>query len=166
MLAASPVRAFSVAGLAALIPTVALADDATFKGNETFVIVVIGLIMAFTVLALVWLRNAMMGSTWSLADALSEKTDVPYVTPTGTVVDATGKPITVSQLRASSSRLIALLGAIVILFMFLGFGAFALYQYGVSGKMPETGDILKFLAGGLALFVPYAANKVSSLGGS
>jgi hypothetical protein len=135
-----------------------------FQPNDILVWIIIVLVLVSVLLALVWLRNAMTKSTWSLSDALSEEADVAWITADGLKTDATGKPVTMSELRASTSRLIALLGAIVILFLFLGFGAFVLYQYGTTGAMPPVGDILKFLAGGLALFAPYAVNKLSSLG--
>jgi amino acid transporter len=138
-----------------------------FHPNEVLVWIVIVLVLAFILLALAWLRNAMTKSTWSLADALSEEADVAYFTASGTPqTDTSGKPVTVSEMRASSSRLIALLGAIVILFLFLGFGAFVLYQYGTTGGLPDVSKILAFMSGGLALFAPYAVNKISSLGSS
>ena len=137
-----------------------------FHPNEVLVWLVIVLVLSFILLALSWLRSAMTAASpkWSLADALSEEADIAYFTTTGPQVDNAGKPVTVSEMRASSSRLIALLGAIVILFLFLGFGTFVLYQYGTTGVMPEVGDILKFMSGGLALFAPYAVNKLSTLG--
>jgi len=138
-----------------------------FQPNEVLVWIVIVLVLAFVLLALAWLRNAMTKSTWSLADALSEEADVAYFTASGgPQTDSAGKPVTVSEMKASSSRLIALLGAIVILFLFLGFGAFVLYQYGTTGDMPDVTKILAFMSGGLALFAPYAVNKISSLGSS
>jgi hypothetical protein len=102
--------------------------------------------------------------SWSLAEALSEEADT-------TVPDANGIPFVVNgvvvkktELSASSSRLIAFVGAIAILFLFLGFGIFVLWGFAMTGNMPaSTGSITTFLAGGSTLFAPYVVNKLSSL---
>lgn len=109
--------------------------------------------------------------TWSLADALSEDVDV---TAEGTVPAAgaaVGAPPAqspptkvVTTLQASSSRLIAFLGSIVILFLFLGFGLVAIYHFATTGTLPSsTSSVKDYLLTGLALFAPYAVNKFSSL---
>jgi hypothetical protein len=101
---------------------------------------------------------------WSLADALSEEADL-------TVPDAAGFPYTVNgvvikktELAASSSRLIAFMRMLAILFLFLGFGAFILWGFAKTGAMPASaGDITKYLLGGMTLFAPYIVNKFSSV---
>ena len=154
------------AAAAVLTPTMACADNTTFQPNESFVTVVVALIFVLTVLALVWFRNAMISAkpAWSLADALSEDVATTAVDANGPRFDANNKAMMVTELKASSSRLIAFIGAIVSVFLFLGFGIFSLYQFGMTGSMPGVGDVLKFLAAGSTLFVPYAVNKLSSLG--
>ena len=101
---------------------------------------------------------------WSLGDALSEEADV-------TVPDASGLPYTINgvvvkktELAASSSRLIAFMGMIAILFLFLGFGAFILWEFAKTGSVPSaTADVTKYLLGGMTLFAPYIVNKFSSV---
>jgi uncharacterized membrane protein (DUF485 family) len=94
-------------------------------------------------------------SKWSLADALSE--DVELSDPT----DATKK---FTKLVASSSRLIALLGSIAILALYIGFAIVVLWFYARAGVIPDsTGSVIQFLLSGLALFAPYVVNKFSSL---
>ncbi len=109
--------------------------------------------------------------TWSLADALSEETEAAAVGATPVAGGAAGvppvQPLTsplVNIPLASSSRLIAFLGSIVILFLFLGFGLVALYDFATMGALPpSTSSVKDYLLTGLTLFAPYAVNKFSSL---
>ncbi|MFH1167282.1 MAG: hypothetical protein V1852_24970 [Pseudomonadota bacterium] len=56
------------------------------------------------------------------------------------------------------------MGMIVILFMFIGFGIFALYGFGKTGSMPQGIDrVVSFLMAGMTLFAPYIVNKFASL---
>lgn len=56
------------------------------------------------------------------------------------------------------------MGMIVILLMFLGFGAFALYSFAKTGNMPDSIDkVVNFLVAGLTLFAPYVVNKFSKV---
>jgi hypothetical protein len=106
---------------------------------------------------------------WSLADALSEETEVTFMAPDAAgrltpQTDASGKPVMIVEMRASISRVIALMGMMVILLMFLGFGVFCLYSFALTGRMPESvGEIVKFLLAGLTLFAPYVVNKFSTV---
>ena len=135
---------------------------------DWFVYTVIGVIFFCALVTLFVIRAAVSGSKWSLADALSEEADVTAMKGAAgqqePIVDSSGKPMLISELRASSSRLVALMGMLVILFMFLGFGTFALYRFAISGNMPaDTDKVINFLAAGLTLFAPYLVNKFSSL---
>jgi len=133
-------------------------------GDPTLAATVVVVVLVLLVFSLLWIRNAIQSSNWSLADALSEEADVTPMNA-GVPLMNGAQPLIIRELRASSSRIIALLGAVTILFMFVGFGTFVLYRYGTTGKMPvDVTDILKFLSGGLALFAPYAVNKISSVG--
>jgi len=134
-----------------------------------FVYGVIGVVLIGALIALLMIRGAIYGTTWSLSDALSEPNEV-----TGTTVgaggrpeprlDADGRPVQVVEMRASTSRLIALMGMIAILLMFLGFGAFALRHFATTGRMPEDmDDAINFLVAGMTLFAPYAVNKFTEL---
>ena len=80
------------------------------------------------------------------------------------IMDASDKPLMVTKLYASSSRLMALMGTIVILLMFLAFGSFSLFAFAKTGEMPKSiNEVVKFLVAGLTLFAPYAVNKFSKL---
>jgi hypothetical protein len=124
------------------------------------------------------IRKALLTTNWSLADALSEETQVTYysketftddgkgnkTTNREVALDKEGKPVLLTELRASTSRVIALMGMMVIVFLFVGFGIFAMYSFGATGTLPDSMDtLIKFLAAGMTLFTPYLVNKFSSL---
>jgi GH24 family phage-related lysozyme (muramidase) len=121
-------------------------------------------------------------SRWSLANALSEvielkvPVDAAWTSSQGDLQarlesrQAAGMaspaetPTMLRVLEPSSSRLIALVGMVVILLMYVGFGLFALYTFGLTCQMPaSTGSVTTFLYSGMALFAPYVANKVSEV---
>ncbi len=130
---------------------------------------VLGVILFGSFIAMLFIRSALSHSDWLFGDALSEEVEINLVLrkPDGSEevkLDASGNPVMVKVLRASVSRLIALMGMIVILLLFMGFGIFTLYSFAIYGQMPpSTGDILKFLTGGLTLFAPYVVNKFTSV---
>ena len=134
-----------------------------------FVYTVIFIVLIGSLATLLVIRTALHNSKWSIADALSEeaeisatKTDASGVTTA--IYDDSKKPMMITEMRASASRMIALLGTIVILLMFLGFGAFALYAFAMTGEMPDSIDqVVNFLVAGLTLFAPYVVNKFSSI---
>ena len=133
------VAAALVAAAAIGSPSVAFAQEAPPSDAYTvFVYVIVILVLFGALLAVFWVRNAVQGSAWSLADALSEEVDIALMGPAGPQLDAQGKQIIVTVMRASSSRLIALMGMIAILFLFLGFGTFILYRFAIYGTTPGS----------------------------
>ncbi len=124
-------------------------------------------------LAVAAINSSLRKSPWSIADALSEEVDLPVIEvttdPVGNKTSAPkygsdGKPVLAPEMRASSSRLIALMGMVSILFLFIGFGAFTLFSFGSTGQIPEGSEkAVQFLLGGLTLFAPYVANKFASV---
>ena len=119
---------------------------------------------------------ALSATNWSLAAAMSEETMMPAYTetvaatattpavPRKLIQDKDEKPVLIPQMQASSSRVIALMGMMAILFLFMGFGVFAIFQFGATGKVPESIDrVGAFLTTGLTLFAPYLVNKFASL---
>jgi hypothetical protein len=151
---------------------------------EPIIFGVIGLIAVFSIVAMQRISNSLSDITnkWSLADALSEEYDItemkqtldatgkPLLDAAGKPVlevvhdTATGKPQLMTEMRASSSRVIALMGMIVILLMFIGFGIFAIHGFAKTGCMPEsTQKVIDFLYAGVVLFAPYAINKFSKV---
>ena len=119
-------------------------------------IVIIAIYSALFALAATVARRLSATPQWSLADALSEEAQIGEAGALKTVM------------VGSTSRLIAFLGMIGILGLFLGFGAFVLWGVAETGRLPEQCDQFgKFLLGGCTLFAPYMVNKFSAaVGGS
>lgn len=89
---------------------------------------------------------------WRFADALSEE---------ATLTNSLGRPATV--LVASSSRLIAVFGMIVILALYLGIGLLVLWSMASTGEAPGGLEaLLTFMVGGGSLFVPYLFNQIKA----
>lgn len=144
----------------------------------------ITLIGTFT--ALIAMRRRLGKEGWSLANALSEPTrlTIPIdprwsqsqgdhqadqggtagISSVGVGSANESPPTALTVLEPSSSRLIAMMGMVVILLTYLGFGIFSLYTFGLTCQMPaSTAAVTSFLYAGLTLFAPYAANKVSGI---
>lgn len=137
--------------------------------DSWFIYLVVFIVLFGALIAIFLIRASVEQTNWSLAEAVSEETQVSILENRGTPQEtpklgADGKPIMATEMRASSSRLIALMGMMAILLMFLGFGSFALYYFGASGNMPPgTTEAVQLLAAGMTLFAPYVVNKFASL---
>jgi hypothetical protein len=126
-----------------------------------------------SLLGVLLVRKALAPTNWSFADALSEEVSLPYFVETKDAngvktreakLDSDNKPVLIPEMRASSSRVIAMMGMIALLFMFIGFGTFALFSFGNNGSLPAGIDgVVTFLLSGMTLFAPYALNKFSSV---
>lgn len=143
-------------------------EPAWIAPKPWFVYTVVGIVLIGSIYALLMIRTSLANSKWSLSDALSEEASVTAIkTENGAqtpMLDANQQPVTITEMRASTSRLVALLGMIVIVMMFLGFGTFALFEFAVSGNMPQSIDnVVNYLLAGLTLFAPYVANKFASM---
>jgi uncharacterized membrane protein len=131
--------------------------------DQWFVYAVLFIVLIGSVLILLFIRAAVFNSKWSLADALSEEVKITAVENNKFVIEK-GKPVDVTEMRGSASRLIALMGMFVILLMFLGFGTFAIHSFAFTGEMPEDiNKAVNFLLAGLILFAPYVVNKFSDV---
>jgi hypothetical protein len=108
------------------------------------------LLFLFMIIAIGLKRSA----EWHLGDAASEEAgNQPDVLPVGT------KPIMV----ASASRLIALLGLLAIMVIFLGFGYYLLYAaFTAQLNTVNVKPIVYFLFSGATMFAPYLANQLQS----
>jgi hypothetical protein len=154
-----------IAGFAALICSLSVPAMAQAAGsakdwkplNTGFLYIVVGVVVLATFITFsITFRILSDHTTWSLADALSEEADI-------TVDDANGQPVKKTVLAASTSRLIAFIGTIAILSLYLGFGAIILCEYGKTGQVSNADTIAKYLLAGLTLFAPYVVNKFSSV---
>lgn len=178
----TPTRAADTPPAASAAPAVTASTPDTTKQNTDaakpepawiaprpwFVYTVVGIVLIGSLYALLMIRASLANSKWSISDALSEETAVTAIkTENGVetpMLDANQQPVTITEMRASTSRLVALLGMIVIVMMFLGFGTFALFEFAVTGNMPQSIDnVVNYLLAGLTLFAPYVANKFASM---
>jgi hypothetical protein len=136
--------------------------------SEALVYAVIGIMLAGTLIAFAATKAALAKSNWSLADALSEEADIAFSQKLDGIstarFDDNMKPIMITELCASSSRLIAFAGLIALLMMFMGFGVFVLYFFAMGGGVPPGLDQgYKFLLAGMTIFAPYIVNKFASV---
>ncbi|MEB3266252.1 MAG: C39 family peptidase [Cyanobacteriota bacterium] len=149
---ATPAGLLALAGLALALPALAqpttgLAEGSCRSMGARPVEVITVLVLVGSLIALAVMERRLRREGWSLAQALSE----PLNQGSG------GRD-------PSSSRLFAMAGMVVILLLYLGFGVFALYNFGMTCTMPaSTGAVTSFLYAGLTLFAPYIANKFSNL---
>jgi hypothetical protein len=161
----------AAAGLAALACGSVRAADAVpwVAPDRWFIYAIVIAVVAASVISLLMIRAALTVSVWSFSDALSEPTEVTAVGTDASgvrriMLDPAGNPVMATEMRASSSRMIALMGTLVILLMFLGFGSIALYSFANTGTVPDSMDkVVNFLLAGLTLFAPYAVNKFSKI---
>ena len=149
---------------------------------QPVVALVVLAVLVAVVLCLNQIGLLLQRSRWSLANALSEvielkvPVDAAWTASQGDLqaslesrraagnAPTAEAPTLLRVLEPSSSRLIALVGMVVILLMYVGFGLFALYTFGLTCQMPaSTGSVTSFLYSGMALFAPYVANKVSEV---
>lgn len=136
-----------------------------------------------TFLGLYLVKRRLTKEGWSLANALSEPTRLTIpaemrwtdsggdrlaigsgASSAGKVLrGADGSPLAMTLLEASSSRMIATLGGLAILMLYMGFGIFGLYSFGLTCQLPASMPaVTTFLLSGLSLFAPYLANKIST----
>lgn len=129
---------------------------------------VIGVVLVGTLIAFAATKAALAKTKWSLADALSEETEITFSENVNGVAtpkfDDNMKPVMVTELCASSSRFIAFIGLIAIMMMFMGFGVFVLYYFAMGeGAPPGLDQVYKYLLAGMTMFAPYVINKFSSV---
>jgi len=151
-----------------LVAIPVLADDAATEWvspSDWFIYLVIIIVLFGSLLSILIIRSSLSNNTWSLSNALSEGIELTEMGEDGKpIMDESNKPLMVTKLYPSSSRMVALMGMIVILLMFLAFGSFALFAFAKTGEMPKSiNEVVKFLVAGLTLFAPYAVNKFSKL---
>ncbi len=159
-------------------------NDSDCRTMALPMVYVLTLIVALgTFIGLYLVKRRLTKEGWSLANALSEPTrltiplewrwtesagdQVSMVTGATasrkTLRGPDGSPMAMTLLEASSSRMIATLGGLAILMLYMGFGIFALYSFGLTCQLPASMPaVTTFLLSGLSLFAPYVANKIST----
>ena len=133
-------------------------------------------VLLASVLAIRKIADALIPNDWSIADAMSEEVMMPAYTdavpaaaglpgvPKTLILDNDKKAVLIPEMHASTSRVIAMMGMMAILFLFLGFGVFAIFEFGATGRVPKSIEqVVTFLTSGLTLFAPYLVNKFASI---
>ncbi|MEN3794116.1 hypothetical protein [Fulvimarina sp. MAC3] len=112
-------------------------------------------------------NNALLKSPdWSFAKALSEKAVVPLFDKEGKPIQNATNATHRNEYQTSTTRLIAFVGAIVILIFFSGFGLLAMHKFAYGGlNWEHLEPVFYYLLSGMILFVPYAINRLSGLVG-
>jgi hypothetical protein len=144
--------------------------------NQAFAYILVAAVALAVVYALQLCYHSLTRATgWSLTDALSEEVTLtqmdaegkpvlaPSPLPSPGAPEVAPVPLTVTTLKASSSRFIALIGTISILMLYIGFGLASLDKFVTDSKIPEMAETTKFFYAGLVLFAPYIVNKFSSV---
>ncbi len=177
--AASAAQSAASAALAAASAAASAASVTPWVAPPAWVVyLLLGIVCFGALLAIAAVRIA-MPQTWTLAEALSEEVlltpamkvtttqgagGAPHAEAREPIVDSEGKPVLLPAMKPSSSRVIALMGMMAILFMFIGFGVVALYGFAQMGRPPQDLDkVVSYLVAGATLFAPYVVNKFASL---
>lgn len=126
------------------------------------IVIVSGAVALFGALATISLLRR---STWSIRDAMSESGEVTLEDANGMpVLDAQGRPVKVARMIASSSRLIAFLGLIGILTLFMAQGLLLVWRTAHGDPIAQVAtDFSNYLIYGSVMFAPYVVNKFSSV---
>ena len=120
--------------------------------------ILVSVLLLGTTIAILSVRDILATSTWSLADALTEQTSEQIPDPANP-----GRMIVHVTSKSSMSRLIAMMGMMAILILYVCIGCACLWSLTQDGKFPDSAlQGAAFLASGLTLFVPYLANKVAA----
>lgn len=170
--------------LGAMVVNTPGVNDASCRTMDLPLVYGLTLIVTLGAFVAIYLVNRRLTKEgWSLANALSEPTRLTIPaemrwTESGgdrmalglgaaasskVIRGADGTPVAMTMLEASSSRMIATLGGVAILMLYMGFGSFALYSFGLTCQLPASMPAVStFLLSGLSLFAPYLANKIST----
>ncbi len=126
--------------------------------RNTVAYILIGVLLLGTTTAILSIRETLTASTWSLAEALTEQVSIAVDDPANP-----GHKLISTTSKSSMSRLIALMGLMAILILYVCIGCACVWSLVQDGKFPDSAlQGAAFLTSGLSLFVPYLANKATS----
>jgi hypothetical protein len=129
-----------------------------FTPKTSVAYILICVILLGTTIAILSIRDTLANSTWSLADALTEQTVVTTDDP-----NRAGQKISQTVSKSSMSRLIAMMGMMAILILYVCIGCACVWSLTQEGKFPDSAlQGAAFLTSGVSLFVPYIANKATT----
>jgi hypothetical protein len=156
----------SIAQAQSSVPT---AEAPSIVPSIWFIYAVIGVVFVAAFVVLAFIRASIEHSSFSLGDALSEEAQVTVMDKDQAGnqfprIGPDGKPVMMTALVGSTSRVIALMGALVILVLFIGFGVSVMFYFAAGEGVPRDVDkVVNFMLAGLTLFAPYAVNKFASI---
>ncbi|MEN3809736.1 hypothetical protein ABD440_04755 [Chromobacterium piscinae] len=110
----------------------------------------------FWLTALIGVVRGLRAGGWRLSHALMEEAALPEGTPP----PAAGA---MPPMAPSVSRLIAMVGTIVLGSFFLAIGYYVLWQLCNGQSIEAAQGTWSYFAGGATLFLPYGVNKLSSV---
>lgn len=144
--------------LVAALATGAFFAPAWFTPATSVAYILIGVVLLGTTATILIIRDGLLNSKWSLAEALSEDADASIDDPANP-----GKKLVVSTSKSSMSRLIAFMGMMAILILYVSIGAACIWGLVQTGKFPDSAlQGAAFLTSGMSLFVPYIVNKATA----
>lgn len=154
--------AASANSLISKIPILSADAFATLLVKAVAIIMVVALMLIY--------KHVKKDQKWAISNALSEDVPVGSILRGADALplfDAEGNVRHENVMKASSSRLIALLAAVAIMVLYIGVGLAVLMQFNAKGTVPTgTGDVTTFLLYGMVLFAPYVVNKFSAIFGT
>ncbi|AEG70622.1 hypothetical protein [Ralstonia solanacearum] len=152
--ASAPVTAGAGAASGGSSTPVALASPvALTEWLATAILVCMIVVLLLTLLLIV---KALRRQNWNLAEALSEEAALPEGTPTPA---AGQKP----PLVASTSRLIALVGTVILGTFFTGIGFYVVWELFHAKSVDAASGAWTFFLSGAVLFTPYGTNKIAKI---
>jgi hypothetical protein len=120
------------------------------------VCIMIGMAILLFVGLLMSIKALRLNKDWSLGKALSEEAKLPDGTPPPPAGE-------LPPLIPSSSRLIALLGTIILGTFYTGIGFYVVWQLCNGARIDAANSAWAFFVSGATLFLPYGANKAASM---
>lgn len=130
---------------------------------------IIAFVTLFLLVTLKIIRRSLADSNWKMSEAISEPEGVPATPaapgePTAETLQGTAAAPVKPAMVASSSRLIALIGGIILAAMYLGTGYYVLFAvFYLPENVKRIDEINQFFVMGMTLFSPYAVNKLSTM---
>jgi hypothetical protein len=130
----------------------------TCDANYAVAWIVMALMALFYIFTLKTVLQLITSGGWKLSEALSEEKAEPPAA--GGAAAGTTAP---TQMVASSSRFIALIGSIVLVGLFLASSFYVVWALFVCQPLDRLDDLGTYLLSGAAIFAPYAVNKLSEI---
>ena len=120
--------------------------------------ILVSVLLLGTTFSILSVRDLLANSTWSLAEALTETTTEKVADPQNP-----GQTMLRTTSKSSMSRLIAMMGMMAILILYVCIGCACVWTLTQEGKFPDSAlQGAAFLTSGISLFVPYVASRASA----